>query len=492
MNQNNNKFQLPPSWVLVRLGELVDSEKGKKPKHSSSFPTSEFSLPYVDIEAFESGILKTWTNGERCTLCNENDFLMVWDGSRSGLVGRGIKGALGSTLVKISFPQISNDYAYYFLKSKFLEINTRAKGSGTPHVDPDLLWNYDFPLPPLNEQCRIVAKIEELFTEIDKGIERLLKAKELLEGYRQSLLKSAFEGKLTEEWRAKNTEKQKEPSEIQEFIRDNRNEHHHCKNKTNSRKLKNLSVMTTEDLETLPKLPHNWVWDRLGWVTLGVEYGTSAKSDKEGNVAVLRMGNIQNGILSWDDLVFSSNTNEISKYSLKKGDVLFNRTNSPELVGKAAIYLGEQPAIFAGYLIRINHVESIVNGRYLTYYLNSPIAKQHGNRVKTDGVNQSNINGEKLINYPFPFCTLEEQNIITNILENHLSIADEVENEVKKAFDQANVLKQLILQKAFFGSLVLKDENDEPATTLLERIRTEKEPSIKPRKKSKQRQKVNI
>ena len=205
MNRKNDQFKLPPSWQLVRLGDLVNSEKGKKPKRENSVKTSTHYLPYIDIEAFESGVLKSWTDGENCKICNENDFLMVWDGSRSGLVGKGIHGALGSTLVKISFPQIHNNYAYYFLKSKFLEINTRAKGSGTPHVDPDLLWNYDFPVPPFEEQKRIVAKIEELFSEIDKGIESLMKAQELLKAYRQSLLKNAFEGKLTEKWREKNS-----------------------------------------------------------------------------------------------------------------------------------------------------------------------------------------------------------------------------------------------------------------------------------------------
>ncbi|MBF0112962.1 MAG: restriction endonuclease subunit S, partial [Desulfamplus sp.] len=152
--------ELPNSWVVKRLGDYVESEKGKKPKSQSLVKTDTHIFPYIDIKAFEEGVFDSWTDGEGCRFCSESDLIMVWDGSRSGLVSKGVNGALGSTLTRINFPKILNDYAFYFLQSKYLELNTKAKGSGTPHVNPDLLWNYKFPLPPLNEQHRIVTKIE--------------------------------------------------------------------------------------------------------------------------------------------------------------------------------------------------------------------------------------------------------------------------------------------------------------------------------------------
>ena len=90
----------------------------------------------------------------------------------------------------------------------------------------------------------------------------------------------------------------------------------------------------------------------------------------------MRMGNIQNGRLSWDKLVYSDNAEDNKRYLLKYNDVLFNRTNSPELVGKTAIYKGEMPAIFAGYLIRIHRKENLLDADYLNYYLNSEMAKE--------------------------------------------------------------------------------------------------------------------
>ena len=222
-------------------------------------------------------------------------------------------------------------------------------------------------------------------------------------------------------------------------------------------------------------------------MTCGVEYGTSAKSSESGKVPVLRMGNIQNMNFDWSDLVYTSDTEEITRYSLKEGDVLFNRTNSPELVGKTAIYKGERSAAFAGYLIRINQIECIVDSRYLNFYLNSYTAKQYGNRVKTDGVNQSNINGERLAHYPFPYCSTEEQKVIVSILDEQLSLVDQMEDEISLELQKSDALRQSILKKAFSGKLVAQDPNDEPASVLLERIRAEKE-AQSGKKKPKQEQ----
>lgn len=252
--------------------------------------------------------------------------------------------------------------------------------------------------------------------------------------------------------------------------------------KVSGKKLKKVMSLTEDELEDLNRLPNEWIWIKIGDITLGVEYGTPAKSKKSSDVAVLRMGNIQNGLFDWSDLVYTSDKAEIEKYLLKKDDVLFNRTNSPELVGKTAIYKGERPAIFAGYLIRLNQLPKLVVADYLNYFLNCPIAKVHGNSVKTDGVNQSNINGEKLGNYPFPICSLTEQQAIVQEIETRLSVCDKIEQDIKETMEKAESLRQSILKKAFEGKLlnekelteVREAEDWEPAEVLLERIKAEK------------------
>ena len=220
----------------------------------------------------------------------------------------------------------------------------------------------------------------------------------------------------------------------------------------------------------------------MGYVCDSVEYGSASKSQTEGLIPVLRMGNIQNGKFDWSDLVYTSDDEEIEKYQLYKNDVLFNRTNSPELVGKTAIFKDERPAIFAGYLIRVNYIDNLISGDYLNYFLNSHTAKKHGNKVKSFGVNQSNINGTKLNSYPFPYTSLDEQHAIVSEIESRLSICDQLEQTIEDSLKKAAALRQSILKKAFEGELtkewraahpeLISGENS--AESLLARIKAEK------------------
>lgn len=350
------------------------------------------------------------------------------------------------------------------------------------------------PFAPLPEQKRIVAKIEELFSELDNGIAALKTAREQLKVYRQAVLKHAFEGQLTAKWREDNANKLESPEQLLARIQQEREARYQHqleewkvavktweeqgkegKKPGKPKPLKDWGELQKDLITKLPILPDSWAWKKLGFLTTGVEYGTSAKSSESGLIPVIRMGNLQNGGIDWSDLVYTSDFEEIEKYSLRTNDVLFNRTNSPELVGKTARYKGEQPALFAGYLIRVNQIETIALPDYVNYFLNSHIAKQYGNSVKTDGVNQSNINGEKLQNYPFPFCSIEEQSVIVEILEEKLSLTDASLQDIAVQLGKAETLRQSILKKAFSGQLVPQDPNDEPASELLARIQAERE-----------------
>ena len=167
------------------------------------------------------------------------------------------------------------------------------------------------------------------------------------------------------------------------------------------------------------------------------------------------MGNLQNGRIDWSDLVYTNDEEEIGKYRLQANDVLFNRTNSPEWVGKTAIYKGERSAIFAGYLIRIRYKKNMLNPDYLNYYLNSQEAKNYGNSVKSFGVNQSNINGAKLKGYPFPVTSLYEQQRITSEIETRFSVCSKLEESIRQGLDQSEALRQSIFIKAFEGKLAI-------------------------------------
>lgn len=287
-------------------------------------------------------------------------------------------------------------YVFYYTRYKqFFDLFKNELSGLIGGVSSKKFGEIPIPLPPLPTQHAIVSRIESLFAELDKAEEHLRTAQQQLKIYRQAVLNH---------WLTSGCE--------------------------------------------------SWKKVTIGDIVERVEYGSSAKSQKTGRVPVLRMGNIQNGRFDWSDLVYSDEDEEIKKYLLNKDDVLFNRTNSPELVGKTAIYKGERPAIFAGYLIRLHRKEDLINADFLNYYLNSDIAKNYGNTVKSDGVNQSNINGQKLKTYPLFLPPIPEQQRIVKEIESRLSQTEATEARIAESLQQTEALRQSILKKAFSGELV--------------------------------------
>lgn len=180
-------------------------------------------------------------------------------------------------------------------------------------------------------------------------------------------------------------------------------------------------------------IPEDWEVLPLGRLILSVEYGSAAKSNTTGRVPVLRMGNLQGGKIDWNDLVYTDNELEIKKYALVLGDVLFNRTNTIDLVGKTAIYKGERTAIFAGYLIRINTEKALLDSAYLNYVLNAEFSRKHSAKVLSVAVGQANINGQKLKSYPVPIPpTKAEQEAIAEALSDADALIESLEQLLAK------------------------------------------------------------
>ena len=483
--------QLPKGWEIKRLGDVLKIQNGyafksvefikENPKNTHIPLIRQSQLVGNTVDLSDCVFLdKKYLSDKKNYIVNKGDILIGMSGSigkvsfyedeRPALLNQRV-----GKLNLYNHDTFQKDFFAYLLINLEQSIIQTAKGMGVQNISSKDIEQLQIPIPPFDTQQAIVNKIESLFDEIDEGIGRLKTAAQQIQQYRQSLLKNAFNGELTKEWRSKHADTLPSENELLAQIQTTREQHHaqqladwqtavsqweqngkEGKKPSKPSILKKLeSIEKLNEIE-LTELPDGWFWERLGLMTLGVEYGTSAKSQPEGKVPVLRMGNMQNGKIDWTDLVYSDNDEEIKQYSLKKGDVLFNRTNSPELVGKTSIIETDEKAIFAGYLIRINHLTEITDGRYLTYFLNSMIAKKYGNFVKTDGVNQSNINGQKLINYPFVFCSLEEQKEVANILEQKLTACDQLAAELAKQLKQAELLKQAVLKAAFSGGLLDK------------------------------------
>ena len=513
MKMEDVRFELPNSWVTVKLGDFVENEKGKKPKSESKVETDSHTIPYVDIQAFEEMVIRSWTDGSGCRLCYETDFLMVWDGSRSGLVGKGINGALGSTLVRIYFPSMVNDYAFYFLQSKYQQINTRAKGVGIPHVDPALLWNYDFPIAPLSEQRRIVAKIEELFSKLDKGVEYLKTAQAQLKVYRQALLKHAFEGKLTVQWREQRRAKQSvapakagaqplndmdsrptssrglalrgndevgggndKPLEtaavLLKRIQQERAQRYQQqladwessgKQGSKPKPPKSLPPLTAEELAELPELPEGWRWVKIGEATdcldsLRVPINKTERLNRQGDVPYYGA----NGQVGWiDDYLFDE------PLILVVEDETFTGREKPfsyKITGKSWIN---------------NHAHVLRPAAGLDInYLNFQLFFYPFTAITTGTTGRKKLTQEAMINAPIKICSYEEQMAIVECLAANFSETDQLDQTIATSLQQAEALRQSILKKAFSGQLVPQDPNDEPASELLARIKAERESSL--------------
>ena len=225
-----------------------------------------------------------------------------------------------------------------------------------------------------------------------------------------------------------------------------------------------------EPIDEVPfELPEGWVWCRLKEIITELKYGTSEKSSLEGKIPVLRMGNITtNGTIDYSNIVFSSNEEDIKEFLLTKGNLVFNRTNSSDLVGKTAIYRGEMPAIFAGYLIKIALLK--VNPEYTNFVMNSSYYRKWCYSVKSDAVNQSNINAEKLSNLLIPLPPLAVQHRIVQIAEQLLAIVDTIKLLQEQLKSDVKQAKNQVLSDAIAGKLTHQDPNDEPAEELLKRI----------------------
>lgn len=363
---------------------------------------------------------------------------------------------------------ISHKCLMHFINSPQARVRMEQLSSGSTRkrISGGNLKKLNFPIPPEKEQKRIANKIDALFVRSENTKETLDSIPALLEQYRQSILIAAFRGDLTKDWREQNSVELSKPLKA---LRKERL----ALAKTDVQKDKINNIYGTTDTQEF-SIPATWKFVQLRKLAPEFSYGSSKKSQSSGAIPVLRMGNIQRGEINWEKLAYSSDEKEIDKYKLEPNDILFNRTNSPELVGKTAIYRGEKPAVYAGYLIRVRPYE-ILNPEYLNYCLGSQYGRDYCQAVKSDGVSQSNINAQKLASFKVPLCCPEEQLLIVEKIREHFSFIERIGHHQKEVSNQISSLKESILAKAFRGGLVPQDPRDEPAYELLKRIKVERE-----------------
>ena len=419
---------------LVELGSILHMEKGKKPLVQQSTMDEGF-LPYIDIKAFERGIVDNYATVEKSLLCEDGDLLIVCDGSRSGLTGRAIKGIVGSTLSKIYADGLDTEYLRYFIQSKYTLLNTKKKGTGTPHLNVEILKKSKLLIPPLEEQKRIVSHIEELFSSLDNAIDTMKKTKEQLVVYRYAVLKKAFEGKLSVEWRKKNANESatRDFSEI---------------------KIPNPIFKDTsgDENELKLSLPKSWLKLRMGEV-FNVEVGaTPSRRIPEywnGDVNWVSSGEVHfDTINKTNECISQSGLDNSSTNVHPAGTVMLAMIGEGKTRGQAAIL--NVPAAHNQNTAAILVSETPCVPKYIYYFFEM---NYENTRRVGSGNNQKALNKERVRALRFPFAPFSEQKEIVRQIDSRVSVCENIEKTVDTILAQAEAMRQSILKEAFKGRL---------------------------------------
>ena len=349
-------------------------------------------------------------------------------------------------------------FNYYRYSGVFISIAQHAVNQSS--INQTKLKNLEVPLPPLAEQQRIVNKIEELFTNLDKGVESLNEVKSKLKTYRQAILKYAIEGKLTEKWREKN--KNRVESEILQLV------------KSLEEKQKILTDGNSNDLEDTCS-PTSWVRLRLTELTKTINPGfPCGRHNNEGRgVLHVRPMNIDR-----EGRINLVNTKyvETNIYdSLSKGDILFNNTNSSELVGKTTYIESDTNWAYSNHMTRIRINNPLINNKWISTYLHFLFLSGYFGGICIHHVNQSSVSSRVLSEkIPIPIPSISEQNFILQNIDQYFSIVNKEFETINCLLEQSKTLRQSILKKAFEGKLVPQYPNEESTEILIEKIKKQK------------------
>ena len=427
-NKENNFKQteiglIPEDWEVVRLGEVAYFEIGKRMKGGAlksgevfsiggEHITDEGNIKFEPLKFVSKDFYLRMKKGK----IKIGDILICKDGAKTG------KTALVKYLPyqycavnehvfivrSKNTNQLINQFLFFFIYSRYGQTQIRDAFHGLiGGITQRELFNLLIPLPPLSEQRKIVRVLDKIQQAIDLQDRIIEQAKRLKKSLMQKLLTEGLYG-----------EEQKE----------------------------------TE----IGLIPKSWKVVRLGddEILKETQYGLSARGKKEGKYPILRMNNLVEGLISIDDLQFVDlDKKTFRKFKLEKGDILFNRTNSFELVGKTSIFCLNGDFVFASYLIRLKLNSEVINPFFLNFYFNWDITKVRLRGLASRGVSQANISATKLKSFLIPLPPLEEQKQIAHILS---TVDKKIEVEQKRK----QVLKALfktMLHKLMSGEIRLKE-----------------------------------
>ena len=491
---------------MVPLGKLGDWGGGGTPSKSKPAFWTDGTVPWVSpkdmkfdvIENSQDLITQNAVENSSAKLYPTGTVLLV---TRSAIllhslpVAKTVKEVTVNQDLKALIPAdcMNVDYIVAALRASASRILNECRKAGTTvcSIDFSKLKAYEIPVAPLNEQRRIVAKIEELTARSRNAKQALDAIPPLLERFRQSVLAAAFRGDLTKQWRHQNNNPQGEaaPSSVPatELLKRIRQERRHRweqdylqtqkakgKQPKNDKWKEKYQEPEPVDTSGLPELPEGWCWAKLNdFVEFnngdrGKNYPARSKLGDEGYAAFVNTGDIRPSGLSKENMKYLSQAqyDRLGGGKLAPGDLVFCIRGAT--IGKCAVYLDSRPAAIASSLVALR--PSIVPSDFLWYLLQEPGTARTIRNLNSSSA-QPNISTAKMEQVLVALAPHDEQQRIAEILGARLSAIEQTLNSVTVGESRLVGLNQSILAKAFRGELVPQDPNDEPASALLERIR---------------------
>ena len=462
--------ELPEKWAWTTLGESFNWGSGGTPKRTNP-AFYDGDIPWLIIRDLNDGPI-----GDSKTKINEEGLKnssAKWVEPGSVLVAMyGSIGKLGIATERLTTNQAIaftkpefNDakYLFYYLMLSRSALLRQGKGIAQKNISQTVLKAFPFPLAPLEQQKRIVAKIEELFSHIDAGIEALKKAKQLLKQYRQSVLKAAVTGELTKEWREENKDKLEPAHQLLERIlkerRQKREEQQLEQFKTKGKIPKDdkwkwkykEAIKFDADIE----IPEEWVGattDQIFYYVTSGSRGWAKYYSEEGSV-FLRMGNLEHYDVRLDlediQRVSPPEGTEGIRTKVEAGDSLISITAD---VGMVAIVPEDFEEAYINQHVSLARPVITSMGLYLAWLLSGDFAKEQFKSLQR-GATKVGLGLDDIKAIQFGLPSLEEQKEIVRIIEEKLSSIEHLDRELNQQLMKAEKNKQSVLASAFSGIL---------------------------------------
>lgn len=404
----------------------------------------------------------------KITPCMENGKVAVLSGLKNGV-------GFGSTefhVIRLEDDWLSKRFYFHYMLQKWFRNLAAQNFTGTVgqrRVPTDYMKSSQVPVPPFNEQVRIVGRVEELFSQLDAGVRSLQATQTRLEQYRQATLQQAYTGKLTQKWRNKNSNNLSYPYKSLDKLLETRKKLWDQAYKEKVSKKGNYRLPYS--IKSIPdvQIPKEWDWVSLDTFTFyTIDYRGKTPPTTEKGIPIISAANVDTGqIVITKPRFVSIETYRkwITRGLPKPGDLILT-TEAP--VGESALFPDNETYLLTRRVLACQTFH-ILND-YLLHYFYTRMARRYIDQ-HSSGTTVPRILKPNLLSIPIPTPSLEEQKIIVEYINLLHTKSRYIDILINKSFKIIDYLKTSILKKAFEGKLIQQDPDDEPANILLERIK---------------------